>query len=128
MIVLLDTTVLIDCMRGNKSRPQLLAELVARRVVLATSAASVAELFAGLKPEHEARADALLRELEVIDVSYEIARQAGKLRYSWARRGKTLSLPDALIAATAIAAGAALATDNQRDFPMSGLELYPLPS
>ncbi len=57
----------------------------------------------------------------------EIARYAGLLKNEWKARGKTLSLPDTLIAATAIAHKLVLVTDNRKDFPMPELNVYPLP-
>jgi predicted nucleic acid-binding protein len=49
------------------------------------------------------------------------------LKNEWARRGQTLSVPDVLIAATALAHRLVLMTDNRKDFPMPELVLYPLP-
>jgi predicted nucleic acid-binding protein len=46
---------------------------------------------------------------------------------TWARKGHTLSLADAIVAAIAIERGCALLTDNRRDFPMPEVQLYPLP-
>lgn len=44
-----------------------------------------------------------------------------------ARKGHTLSLADAIVAAITIERGCALLTDNRRDFPMPEMQLYPLP-
>jgi predicted nucleic acid-binding protein len=48
------------------------------------------------------------------------------LKSGWARKGRTLSLPDAIIAAIAIENECSLMTDNRKDFPMLELNLYPL--
>ena len=42
-------------------------------------------------------------------------------------RGRTLSIPDVIIAATALAYRLVLMTDNRKDFPMPQLAIFPLP-
>jgi predicted nucleic acid-binding protein len=54
-------------------------------------------------------------------------RQAlGLLKNEWTRKGHTLLLADAIIAAIAIERECSLMTDNRKDFPMPELKLYPL--
>lgn len=128
MILLLDTTVLIDLLRGRKNRRELLAELVQGGHTLATAAINVGEVYAGMRPGEQARTEALLTNLLIVPMTADIARRAGMLKCQWARKGKTLSLPDMIVAATAIESGDALMTDNYKDFRLiSGLNLYPLP-
>lgn len=55
------------------------------------------------------------------DITRELAEKAGTLRREWATRGRTLTLPDCLIAAAALVHGLVLVTDNAKDFPMPGL-------
>jgi predicted nucleic acid-binding protein len=49
------------------------------------------------------------------------------VRNELARRGVTIGLADAVIGATALEHGLALVTDNRKDFPMKGIEFFPLP-
>lgn len=60
-----------------------------------------------------------------METSFSVARKAGELRYEWARKGITLSLPDTLIAAVCITEKLTLISDNRKDFPMPGLSLHP---
>jgi predicted nucleic acid-binding protein len=53
-----------------------------------------------------------------------MARQAGRWRHDYARRGVTLALPDLLIAATAVEYGLTLITDNRKHFLMPELSFY----
>ena len=77
---------------------------------------------------HEAEATAeLIDTLEYVDISREAARDAGELRREWQGKGKTLSLPDALIGAVALRSDMTLLTDNVRHFSMLHLKLLPLP-
>jgi predicted nucleic acid-binding protein len=108
--VLLDTDVLIDHIRGRR-----------RVVEIASSVASVvtrAELFAGREREEPA-VEALLGRLSEIEVTVDIARQAGRIR-----RRTHLDIADALIAATALEHGLVVITRNRRHFErVAGLEL-----
>jgi len=128
MIFLLDTTVLIDLLRARNDRRALLAELVEGGHTLATAAMNVGEVYAGMRPAEEASTEALLANLELVPTTAEIARRAGKLKAAWARKGQTYSLPDMIVAATAIQLGATLMTDNHKHFRhIAELTLYPLP-
>ena len=56
-----------------------------------------------------------------------IVRRGGQLRYVYARKGVALSLPDMLIAATALEHGLTLITGNRKHFPMPELSIYSTP-
>jgi predicted nucleic acid-binding protein len=125
MILLLDTTVLLDVLRARQNRRSLLAELVAAGHVLATAAINIAEAYAGMRPGEEARTEAFLSSLDCYPMTGKIARRAGALKSAWARKGRTLSLADMMVAATALEHSLALMTDNRKDFPHPKLTLYP---
>jgi predicted nucleic acid-binding protein len=127
MIVLLDTTVLIDALRARNDRRAVLVELVEGGHTLATAAINIGEVYAGMRPGEEVKTEALLSNLECLPMTAEIARRAGNLKSEWARRGQTLSLADMIVAATAMEHGAALMTDNVKDFRViRGLEMFRL--
>jgi predicted nucleic acid-binding protein len=88
----------------------------------------VTEVYAGLRPKEEKATEEFLRSLEYYHVTWPVARVAGLLKRDHARKGVTITISDATIAAVAIANGLALMTDNIKDFPMKDLTLYPLPS
>jgi predicted nucleic acid-binding protein len=127
MNLLLDSTVLIDVLRGRRGRRALLAELVRRGDFLTTASINLGEVYSGLLPVEEPLAAALFDALEVYPLTAGIARAAGSLRYGWARRGRTLGLSDMVVAATAREYGLTLMTDNRKDFPMEDLKLFDLP-
>jgi predicted nucleic acid-binding protein len=127
MQLMLDTSVLIDALRLRRGRRQWLAELVRAGHTLATSALNLAEVYAGMLPEEEARTKAFLNALQCHEITASVAETAGKLKSQWARQGRTLTLADTLIAAVALEQGCPLATDNRKDFPMPRLQLYELP-
>jgi predicted nucleic acid-binding protein len=123
VILLLDSNILIDAIRGRNFAAFQAA--VESRHQLATSAVSIGEIYAGTRPPEEGRTAELLSKLECYPVTAAIGRHAGELLDNWGRRGRTLQLPDMLIAATAIEHGLALMTDNRKDFPMPELTFYP---
>jgi predicted nucleic acid-binding protein len=93
-----------------------------------TSSINVAEIHAGMRDEEHDRTEQLIAGLECLTLTASIAKYAGDLKREWSRRGRTLTLADTIVAATALEHGCAVVTDNQKDFPMSELQLYPLPS
>jgi predicted nucleic acid-binding protein len=126
MIVLLDTTVLLDVLRARQNRRSLLAELVAGGHVLATAAINIGEVYAGMRHGEEKRTEAFLSSLDCYPMTGAIARRAGTLKSAWALKGRTLSLAEMMVAATALEHGIALMTDNRKDFPLPELNFYPL--
>ncbi len=94
--------------------------------MLASCPVTIAEVFAGMR-EHEAvMTGRLMSSLRFFETTADVARSAGRLKSRWARRGRTLSLPDVLIAATALHYGLHLITDNEKHFPMPELVLHRL--
>ena len=123
---LVDTSVLIDVLRGVRGRAERLEALVDAGHILACSTIAVAELFAGMQPKERITTVALLDSLEHFDVTRPIAERAGLLRREWTARGHTISLPNLLIASAAINHGLILITDNVKDYPMRELRLHQL--
>lgn len=124
---LIDTDVLIDFF---KKRPYALViiESHASRHELSVSILTVAELAAGWSQKEATLFLAQLYDLvKRIPISESIAELAGSLRYQYKQKGHTISLPDAIIAATAITNGYTLVTRNIKDYPMPELHLYTFP-
>ncbi len=126
MIVLLDTSVLIDLLRARAVRRVLVADLVHSGHTLVISTINLAEVYSGMRVHEQAATDAFLARFPCLPVTATIARRAGLLRGAFARVGQTLTLSDMLIAATTLEHGCTLATDNRRDFPIPELQLLPL--
>lgn len=118
--LVLDTTVLIDALRGRPAAARL-RDLAARREVLLTTAINVEEIVRGLRASEHNAADALLTAIRVLPVREPDARKAGAWRRDHAARGRTLHQADCLIAAVTSGIGARLVTGNPKDFPMAEL-------
>jgi predicted nucleic acid-binding protein len=119
--ILLDTTVLIDVLRGAPAADRLL-ELRSDGLPY-VSAINVEEVWRGLRPNEEETAGRLIDALRLAEVGSVEAKRAGVWRRTHAARGVTLSQADCLIAAAAVGVGARLATGNPRDFPMEELDV-----
>jgi predicted nucleic acid-binding protein len=126
MRLLLDTSVLIDVLRLRSHRRELLAELVQAGHMLATTALNVAEVYAGMRPDEAQRTEALLSALDCYELTGNSGRRAGALKQKWARKGRTLTLADMIVAALALEHGCILMTDNRKDFPMEELDKFDL--
>ncbi len=126
MHLLLDTSVIIDVLRAHKGRRELLAELTRAGHELATSALNVAEVYAGMRSSERSDTELFLSALHCYPLTPMEARRAGQIKREWAEKGKTLSLADTIVAATALQHNCVLMTDNCKDFPMRELQLYPL--
>jgi hypothetical protein len=123
---LLDTNVIIDVLNDKKGRRALLLGLLNQGHVLACCPINVSEIYAGLRPKEETATEEFLRSLQYFDITWPIAREAGLLKRDYSRKGKTLTISDATIAAVALHHKVTLITANVRDFPMKELTIYPL--
>ncbi len=124
---LLDTTVIIDALNGRNNRKLLLLDLLKQGHLLGCCPINVTEVYAGLRHKEESATEEFMQSLQYYQITWPIARLAGILKRDYARKGKTLTVSDATIAAVAIHHKLTLLTDNVRDFPMKELAIYPLP-
>ncbi|MBI4728676.1 MAG: PIN domain-containing protein [Acidobacteria bacterium] len=120
---LLDTTVLIDHLRGDEDAAVSLLSILHLGHSLCVSCVGIAEIERGLHPRERRAAEALLDRLEFLPTTREAARRAGCYQADFARKGRTLPVADALVAGTARARGAVLVTDSIADFPMRDIRV-----
>lgn len=117
MSALVDTSILIDYLRGNDDAAQLL-ETERASGELHASEITRLELLAGMRPAEEELTRLLLSTFAWHDVDTEVAERAGKLGWQWLPSHQNIDSADLAIAATAILTGAQLLTLNVRHFPM----------
>ena len=119
--VLLDTTVVIDLLRGRHGAITSLRALREAGDSVYVCAITVEETVRGLRSGEDERVRGLFAGLRPAVLADEEGWQAGAWRRRYAERGQTLSQADCLIAAAALSVRARLATGNPRDFPMEEL-------
>lgn len=123
---LLDTSVLIDFSRRYDPVYSKLLALINDGNEFGVCAIQFTEFYAGVAPEHPRVWDEFMASLAYWPIERSAAMHAAQYRYEFARRGRTMSTTDALIAAVAWERVAVLITDNIKDFPMSDILLLPL--
>lgn len=115
MTVLLDTSILIDFLRGRSDAVRLVSSL--DEVPLSSEICRV-ELLQGLRPAEFADAEQLLALIDWVPVLEPIARHAGELGRQWRPSHSGIGTSDLIIAASAELLEANLLTLNVRHFPM----------
>lgn len=118
MTLLLDTSVLIDHLRGNPAARQPLAAAVHDGERLAASVVVKVEVLAALRPTGEHRTRRLLDALDWLPVDDDIAERAGQLANRYLPSHPGVDPVDHIIAATAELHDAVLWTRDLRHFPM----------
>jgi len=115
MSVVLDTTVLVDHLRGSSPAGEYIAALGAPPTC---SEVTRIEVLRGLRPEERRGADRLFALITWVPVDEAVARRAGELGRGWLRSHPGIGVPDLAVAATAELLETQLATSNVKHFPM----------
>jgi predicted nucleic acid-binding protein len=115
---LVDTSVLVDCLRGVEPARDLLRSAFEREEVVAASVLSRIELSIGMRPAERRATDALAAALHWLEVDAAVAEQADALARSWARSHSGIDAVDYCVAASATVNEMELWTLNVRHFPM----------
>lgn len=122
MRLLLDTTVLIDALRGRPASERVRALRNASTTPW-ICALNVEEVVRGALPEEQEVVLRFLGGMRLAPLGRAEGELAGRWRREYARKGITLSQSDCLIAAAAVGVGARLASGNPKHFPMSELDV-----
>lgn len=115
MSAVLDTTVLIDVLRGAEDARRYLLGLEERP---RCSEVSRIEVWRGLRSGERAGAERLFASLIWQPLDESVSRRAGELGRRWRDSHPGIGLADLAIAATAQLTGLPLATHNVGHFPM----------
>jgi hypothetical protein len=111
----LDTTVLIDVLRGDERAVDYL--LTFEQVPLCSEVTRI-EALRGLRSDERRSAERLFQQLRWVPVDEAIARAAGELGRGLRRSHSSTGIADLIIAATAEQLDLPLTTTNVRHFPM----------
>lgn len=126
-MVIVDTDILIDSARNIDEAIECLKKLE-DDFSLAISSITQMELIIGCRNKNELNSlDNYLNRFEIISLDEQISETATELLRAY-RLSHGLLIPDALIAATAIATDVSLISKNQRDYRfIEKLNLLPYP-
>jgi len=117
MTALVDTSVVIDYLRGNPGARDLLEAERASRPLHASEITRL-EVLSGMRPVEEEPTRLLLQTFVWHPVDTVVAEEAGELGRRWLPSHNGIDSADLAIAATAIVRHAELLTMNVRHFPM----------
>ena len=117
MSALVDTSVLVDYLRGDQAAAVTL-ESARGLGPLHASEITRLEVVAGMRPREAEATNALLSALVWHSVDRDVAEEAGSLGRRWLRAHGGIDSADLAIAATALLYDLRLLTLNVRHFPM----------
>ncbi|HVA44184.1 MAG TPA: type II toxin-antitoxin system VapC family toxin [Acidimicrobiales bacterium] len=117
MTALVDTSVLVDYLRGDQRAAGLLEQERAAAPLHASEITRL-EILAGMRPGEEDDTRTLLLTLVWHPVDAEVAEKAGELGRRWLPSHHNIDSADLAIAATAVHSRSRLLTRNVRHFPM----------
>jgi predicted nucleic acid-binding protein len=118
MIVVVDSSVVIDLLRARAPALDVLVQANERNWRLACSILTKVEILRGMRPEEEPGTRNLLAAFDWIEVDDTIAEIAGELGRRFFRSHQGIGATDLVVAATVIQIGGELWTTNLRHFPM----------
>ena len=119
MTLVVDTSILIDHLRGDQRARRLLeSAITSRGERITASVMTKVEVLAGVRPGEESATAHLLSLCEWIPVDDALAEQAGALARRHLRSHPGIDPVDCVIAATVESLGATLLTRNRKHFPM----------
>lgn len=118
MTVVVDTSILIDHLRGDSRARAVLSEAVESGQRLAGSVFTRTEILAGMRSGEEEDTYRLLALILWIEVDVAIAERAGEMARQYLRSHPGVDLVDFVIAATAEWLEADVWTRNTKHFPM----------
>ena len=122
-IAVVDTSVVIDHLRGGAAATEKLMDTLAAGANLVASEIVRFELLAGVRDEEREILDDFCTALTWCPVDENVSRLAGALSRRYRRSHSGIGTADYVIAATALLLDADLLTTNVHDFPMlEGLE------
>ena len=117
-MILIDSDVLIEHLRGNTDARDWLVQARRTSGPLAMSVISVTEIAGGMRSPERREVMRLLGSMQRFEVTEQVAWRAATLMREYRRSHSGIGLGDYLTAATALTEGLELATLNVRHYPM----------
>lgn len=125
----LDTSFLIDLLRGKKRVKELKDELDRTETRLAVAAPSVMELWSGSyqareKASDQAKVAELLESLEILPLDGRTAKEAGEIEAQLLEKGIIIQPEDVMIAGIARLHGEKVVTRDEDYVRVPGLQVF----
>jgi hypothetical protein len=120
--VLIDSDVLIDHLRKEKKALRFLATELEKHSLVCISVISRVEILAGMRKGEDAIVNNLFEILTPVNIDVSIADRAGEYLRKYGK-SHSLSIGDALIAATSKEMSLTLITRNVKHYPMKDITI-----
>jgi predicted nucleic acid-binding protein len=120
--LLIDSDVLIDHLRKEKQALRFLAAELEKNSLIFVSVISRVEILAGIRKGEDAIVNSLFEILTPVNVDISIADRAGEYLRKYSR-SHSMSIGDALIAATSKEMSLTLITRNVKHYPMKDITI-----
>lgn len=120
---LLDSDIIIDYLARQERAIALIEQIIQFDQLPAVSVLTEIEVKIGLQDAQVLKVNKFFDALVIVPVTGDITKLAIEIIRFWRKKGKTLHLVDACIAATAIQNKLILVTNNKKDYPMKDLKL-----
>ena len=124
---LLDSDVIIWHLRGHDVVTNMLKDLQ-KMGVPACSSLSVVEVKSGMRAGEEEMTESFFDSLQVYAVDRAVADEASRLIRQYKKKGVTVDIPDAVIAATCMVNEMVLVTYNTEHYTLPEMKFYSCPS
>jgi len=126
--MILDTSFLVDLLRGRPEAVKKIVEIEKRNEPVATTSVSVFEIWQGIpKKASESQVEKvleLLRSVNSISLDFDSALEAGEIQRKLKAKGEMIDPEDAMIAGIAKVQRKKILTRNEKHFGrITGLEL-----
>ena len=124
--MILDTSFLIDVMRGDRGAVEKNAQLEKQRIVTFVTTPTIFELFSGLsqsmmKEEEQKKIREVLKGQTLLELDIASAREAGMIDGSLQKKGGSIGPIDSMIAGIARTKNKPVLTRNVKDFKKTGV-------
>ncbi len=120
---LLDTTAIIDHLRGDKKVSFYLEKIGLKGDTAGCCCINIAEIYSGMLEKETEKTNRLINSLYYYEVTRDISKTAGRLRRKYSKKGITLATTDVIIGATALIYDLILVTKNIKHYPFPEIEI-----
>lgn len=128
MMACLDTSFLIDLLRGNREVSSLKDEIEASEMRMCIAAPSIMELWSGacrarMSEREKSRLQEFFQSFEVLDLDFVSAKEAGQIENELHKAGTPIQTEDIMIGAIARCANQLLVTRDAHFTRIPGLRV-----
>ncbi len=122
MNIILDSDVIIECLRGNTKIIERIRKWHSSKHVISYTPVSLAEIHAGVRPGEEKTIRYFFQNLNFIAIDEKIGIKAGEYLQEYGK-SHAVEIADALIGASTCLYADALFTRNKKHYPMDDIRL-----